>query len=279
MCCLIPLWYLAADEARRNALKENLDKYIKENADTTNNRLVVADFMMVRGENDHKEPATDRQFEGADGVVRNYVPLVLNKNFHDSDEWGKMVETSSNNFLSVADNTDQLWYVALDYENSCIPIENIAFMQKKQSNEFGYTPRGDSSQEGMNYPTIDEKWVCLKFAGPNSDRNNYITAVGLCHKWNGDYKVITSSQGTEWKYPFNDNTNFKKYFNEDYEAGGNSNMNWVMGWYPEEEKQHYSAWFGNVGATHGKDYIFPCFSRQTLDRKMATKEYAKAQDW
>ena len=33
MCCLIPLWYLAADEARRNALKENLDKYIKENAE------------------------------------------------------------------------------------------------------------------------------------------------------------------------------------------------------------------------------------------------------
>ena len=279
MCCLIPLWYLAADEARRNALKENLDKYIKENADTTNNRLVVADFMMVRGENGHKEPATDRQFEGADGVVRNYVPLVLNKNFHDSDEWGKMVETSSNNFLSVADNTDQLWYVALDYENSCIPIEDIAFLQKKQSDKFGYTPRGDSSQEGMNYPEIDEKWVCLKFAGPNSDRNNYITAVGLCHKWNGDYKVITSSQGTEWKYPFNDNTNFKKYFNEDYEAGGNSNMNWEMGWYPEEEKQHYSAWFGNVGATHGKDYIFPCFSRQTLDREMATKEYAKAKDW
>lgn len=280
MCCLIPLWYLAADEDRRNALKTYIDQYTEEHSDTTENNLVVADFMMVKAENGHKnESVTDRQFEGPDGVVRNYIPLVLNGNFHESDLRGKMVETSSDDFLAVADGTDQLWYVALDYEKSCIPIKHIAFMQKKQYEEFNYTPRGDSSQEGMNYPTIDEKWVCLKFADSTTNRNEYITAVGLCHKWNGDYKVITSSQGTEWKYPFNDDSNFKKYFNEDYKSGGNPNMNWEMGWYPEEEKQHYSAWFGNVTATHGKDYIFPCFSRQTLDIKKATKEHAVAQEW
>lgn len=279
MCTLIPIWYLATDEDRRNALKQYIDQYTEDNCDTTENRLVVADFMMVRGENGHKEAVTDRQFEGPDGVVRNYLPLVLNANFHESDLHGKMVDTSSDDFLVVADGTDQLWYVALDYENSCIPIQHIAFLQKKQYEEFHYTPRGDSSQEGMNYPTIDEKWVCLKFADSSTDRKDYITAVGLCHKWNDDYKVITTSQGTEWKYPFNDNSNFLKYFNEDYKSGGNSNMNWEMGWYPEEEKQHYSAWFGNVGATHGKDYIFPCFSRQTLNVEMATQKHAEALDW
>jgi hypothetical protein len=56
-------------------------------------------------------------------------------------------------------------------------------------------------------------------------------------------------------------------------------MEWQMGWYPKEEKQHYSAWFGNVGATHGKDYLFPCFSKKSLDVKTAMNDHAVAQEW
>ena len=277
---LIPMHYLAADPDRRNAMIKYYDQYKREHSDTTKHRLVVADFMMVKGKNGHKEAVTDRQFAGPDGVVRNYLPLVMNKNFHNHEEWGKMVETSSSDFLAVGDATDQLWYVALDYHDACTPITDIAFMTKDQYLDNDYMHRGDSSQEGMNYPTIDEKWVCLKLAGPKADPSSFITAVGLCHKWNGSYKVITSSQGTEWKIPFVDDTNFKKYFNVDYVGGEtNDKMEWQMGWYPKEEKQHYSAWFGNVGATHGKDYLFPCFSKKSLDVNTTMKDHAVAQEW
>lgn len=70
-----------------------------------------------------------------------------------------------------------------------------------------------------------------------------------------------------------------KYQATDYSVSDNDKMEWQMGWYPKEEKQHYSAWFGNVGATHGKDYLFPCFSKKSLDVNTTMKYHAVAQEW
>ena len=69
MCCLIPLWYLAADEDRRNALKTYIDQYTEEHSDTTENNLSIYFFV------------ADKNFS-SEGCAQNVISsFMVLKNF------------------------------------------------------------------------------------------------------------------------------------------------------------------------------------------------------
>ena len=118
-CFMIPLYYLTKDSARKNALKEHLNAYVEEHSKLEKEpKLIVADFMMRTGKDDHGDPAGQRVFTGPDGKKRIYSPLVLNTKGPDKSQIGKMLDTSAHQYLDVGDYADQLWWVAFDFEAS-----------------------------------------------------------------------------------------------------------------------------------------------------------------
>ena len=44
----------------------------------------------------------------------------------DNSRVGKMLDTSAHQYLDVGDYADQLWWVALDFEDECRPIYTCA---------------------------------------------------------------------------------------------------------------------------------------------------------
>ena len=70
-CFMIPLYYLTKDSTRKNALKEHLNAYVEEHSKLEKEpKLIVADFMMRTGKDDHGDPAGQRVFTGPDGKER-----------------------------------------------------------------------------------------------------------------------------------------------------------------------------------------------------------------
>ena len=60
-CFMIPLYYLTKDSTRKNALKEHLNAYVEEHSKLEKEpKLIVADFMMRTGKDDHGDPAGQR---------------------------------------------------------------------------------------------------------------------------------------------------------------------------------------------------------------------------
>ena len=88
-CFMIPLYYLTKDSTRKNALKEHLNAYVEEHSKLEKEpKLIVADFMMRTGKDDHGDPAGQRVFTGPDGKERIYSPLVLNTKGPDNSRGG-----------------------------------------------------------------------------------------------------------------------------------------------------------------------------------------------
>ena len=101
-CFMIPLYYLTKDSTRKNALKEHLNAYVEEHSKLEKEpKLIVADFMMRTGKDDHGDPAGQRVFTGPDGKERIYSPLVLNTKGPDNSRVGKMLDTSAHQYLDV----------------------------------------------------------------------------------------------------------------------------------------------------------------------------------
>lgn len=267
---LIPLYYLAQDGPRREAMKKYLDTYLEESAPKrTEVPLVVADFMMKTAGDDHSAPVEQKIMLGPDNDKKHiYQPLVLNNNFHDKSEIGMIVDTSSDNFLKTGDAKDQLWWVALDFADECDPITDVAFLTRDKAHDKGYIVRGDDAESGMNWPAIDNHYVALKFAGKDTPPSEYITGVGLYQNWNHNEKIIATSPGTDMLPPYNDMQQFNYYWsleNTDYQFG-------TAG----QGKKEKASWFGENSAEHNNDYIFPVYTRKALKRPI---QFAKPKPW
>ncbi len=274
---VIPLYMLACDTTRREAMKEYLDDYIKSKYKPTNERprLVVADFLMKNAENGNKEKARTRVMKDAFGIERLYFPLVGNLYVPGDAPEGAMFESSSNHYISVGDATDQLWWVALAFEDECRPVKNICFLTTEENEKHGnkYTLRGNRADHDMNYPDIDDHYVGLDFLDKGEDPSLAITGVGLTRRGNNEYfYVIASSPGTDMLQPYTTESKqaqFHKYWgsessykalNAPYEIGLlNQTLKDI------DDGDEKDAWFGNSGAGNSSNTIFPAFTRQPLD--------------
>ena len=266
---LIPLYYLAQDAPRREAMKQHLDAYLEESV--PNKRevpIVVADFMMKTDKNGHKAATEQRIMTGPDNETKYiYQPLVLNKNFHNSAKRGQMAETSCDDFLVTADATDQLWWVALDFADECNPITDVAFLSRDGADDKGFTVRGDRADKDMEWDSIDNNYVALKFASSDASPHDYITGVGLYQQWSGCPPIIATSPGTDMLPPYNDMEQFQRYWTEegaDYQVG-------TAG----RGKKEAAAWFGENLAVNHKNHLFPVYTRKALERPI---QFAKPVD-
>ncbi len=273
---VLPLHIFAYDQKRRAALLYYLDDYIESKYVPVEERapLVVADFMMKNGVDGYDEKARSRVMKDAFGIERLYFPLVGNEYVPGDAPEGAMLETSSDHYIVVSDATDQIWWVALAYEDECTPIEHIAFLTKDENEELGnkYTLRGNRADHDMNYPEIDNHYVALKFINPSDTSTKPITGVGLTRKGNnGSFYVIASSPGTDMLKPYTttEQKQFKKYWGEEshykatkapYEIGV------AMGSLKDlDDGEKEDAWFGVTGAANSGNLILPAFTRKSLD--------------
>lgn len=266
-CYLIPLYYLSRNPARQNALKENLDIYLDERTKIDEKpKLVVADFMMRTGKDDHGEPAGQRVFDGPDGKKRIYSPLVMNTKGPDGSRIGKMLDTSSHHYLDVGDSADQLWWVALDFEDECHPIYHMRFMEKDDARKHGFEPRGQDAESGMKWDAIDNHYVSLRFT-PDNDHTQPITGVGIARKGKSDdkYYVIASSPGTDMTLPYSVDTQFPAYWGSKEYKSKSENPPYRFGVDQENDLNEGDSWFGRNKATNHKQWIFPVYTTKALD--------------
>ncbi len=300
---VIPLYTLSVDPARRDSMKKYLDSYIENNYVPLREKpqLVVADFMMKKGKNDNEESAKTKVFADPKGTERPYFPLVGNKYVPGDAPEGAMLETSSEEYIGCSDETDQLWWVALAYEDECDPVTHIAFVTKDEAEKYSYATRGDCADSEMNYPDIDNKYVGLQFKSGHPDEAA-VTGIGI-YRLSNDLKqwylsdgqvaferheygyVIASTPGTDMLKPYYASWQQKQFesywgkqpdklFNalttpftmgltKEYQEGYvDENTQWNTG------KFRYipegAGWWGNCGAANADNVIVPVYTTKPL---------------
>ncbi len=187
--------------------------------------MVLADFLMLNSENGHKETRKQQVRKGPDGKYRIYRPLVANKNVPGKQKEGGYLETSSADFINnVDDKTDQIWWVALDYQDECVPIKSICFMDEDDDPNLPYEKRGNRADHDMTYAAIDNHYVHIAYL-QKSDNIAPITGVAIVRRGDKDgsdkhpYRVIASSIGTDMLLPYNSEDNqdqFHYYWGANY---------------------------------------------------------------
>lgn len=168
-------------------------------------RLVVADVMMRKGSNGHRngDPQpfvgeNPRYSSGDKARYLIYYPMMANR--HAPCDNGYAVETSQDKYYVIADEADHYWYYALASEPDVTGITDILF---KDDEKDGYHFRGDHPDQG--WVSVTKNRVCVKYydAGlPEGERGQKITAFGL-YKRDGDSgpfdcnRIIASTAGSE----------------------------------------------------------------------------------
>jgi hypothetical protein len=266
---LIPLYYLATGD-RRTAMETNLEAYIesKKLPDPETPKLVVADFKMVATStngHDSAEKPEQKVWKDASGTDRLYYPLMANK--YALVDKGKMLDTSQDDYIVVADGTDQLWWYALAFSDELADgtggIKEIRFYNDDDDADF--TTRGNRADHNMNYPEIDDHYVALSWT---NDPDEMVTGVGLLMNDSGEYHVIASSAGTEMLLPF-ENATIQKQFTDHWgtfpikEANIKSNDFWTLG--SDNGSDKSDSWFGETAASNSSDHkIFPVYVKSDL---------------
>lgn len=266
-CFMIPLYYLTKDSARKNALKEHLNAYVEEHSKLEKEpKLIVADFMMRTGKDDHGDPAGQRVFTGPDGKKRIYSPLVLNTKGPDKSQIGKMLDTSAHQYLDVGDYADQLWWVAFDFEGECRPIYHMRFMKEDDARQHGFEPRGQDAESGMEWEAIDNHFVSLRFTTDDTHKEP-ITGVGIARKGKSDdkYYVIATSPGTDMTLPYSIDTQFPAYWGSVEYKSKEENPPYRFGVDQEDDLNEGDSWFGRNKATNHKQWIFPVYTTKDLE--------------
>lgn len=266
-CFLVPLYYLTKNYARQDALKKYLDSYVEARSKLAKKpQLILADFMMRTGKDNHGDPAGQRVFTGPDGKERIYSPLVLNTKGPNDSRIGKMLDTSAHEYLDVGDNADQLWWVALDFKDECRPIYHMRFMKEDDARKHGFELRGQDAESGMMWDAIDNHYVCLKFS-PDDSHKEPVSGVGIARKGKSDdlYYVIATSPGTDMTLPYSIDEQFPAYWGSKEYKLKSENPPYRFGVDQENDLNEGDSWFGRNKATNHKQWIFPVYTTKALD--------------
>ncbi len=285
---MFPLYKLAYDPERRVAMKKYLEEYLQKHYKGIEERprMIVTDFFMQRSDNGHGEEAKTRVFKDAEGKERVYVPLVANSNCPEEGIVGAMLDTSSDDFIVTVDEVDQIWWVALGFEDECRAIKNICFIDEDDNKDLGnkYVLRGDRADWDMNWPAIDNHYVGIEFYPVGTTPDKPITGIGLARKKDSKYKVIASSPGTDMLKPYNDSSRqaqFRRFWGDNNEYGPNDKKPYSFGLMKDKDISQGDAWFGSCNADNAGHYILPVFSTDTLSTKITfqkPRQYDKSEE-
>ncbi len=255
--------------------------------------MVLADFLMLNSANGHKETRKQQVLQGPDGKYRIYRPLVANKNVPGKQKEGGYLETSSEDFINnVDDKTDQIWWVALDYQDECTPIKSICFMDEGDKPDLPYEKRGNRADHDMNYSAIDNHYVHIAYL-QKSDEIDPITGVAIVHRCDKDgsdkrpYKVIASSIGTDMLLPYNSEDNQEqfhyywganyKYYADDIRYGKEEAPYEIGVMDMATEWDEGDGWFGNIANPGTNDnWLMPGITRKPLKKPL---KYTEVTPW
>lgn len=263
--------------------KANIDKLIaakeaflqlKTVKEPKTQRLVLADFMMVKG-SDIKKKGQPEPFVRKDPTENysdrylTYYPMMANTNAPCDHNYA--FSASRGDYASAVHHDDQIFYYALAPENECQGIVDIVFEDSRSScPDNSYARRGDNSRiwHGM---LNKENYVYVKYYDENyNDPKDKITAVALVKKTNrptsGD--IYASSGGAERKPNFNATQlgKWENFWDKDEDSG-------------PKLKYSKSVWFEGGGLIKPKD-LWPAFSTKTLPiERMNDKSVVHPQKW
>lgn len=237
---LISLSCLCLDGLRQYYLNLYYDEYIKDRALTPDQKtgMVLADVIMVKDDNNGSggiDPTQQRVMTDAFGKKRLYTPLYVNE-YGNADLRGQAVETSNSHYITVSDACDQYWYAAVDWPSECNGISEICISDKDENTLFadGWTRRGNRADSDMNWPNIDNNYLCVKFIPDGDTDTQRVTGFGLAFgdsendittsnlKWTD---IFCSSVGTEMRFPFATDTNFPYHW-KDFTYSTYSKQSW-----------------------------------------------------
>lgn len=282
-----------ADSVAVSQVGTNLDNLCAARHDyiqshTTHTResvpMVVADFLMQNSANGHKENRKQKVMAGPDRVNRIYHPLVVNKGAPGDEKEGGYLETSSHNYINnVNDQTDQIWWVALDYQDQCTPLKSICFMDEGEEAKFTYEKRGNRADHDMEYACVDNHYVHISYL-QKSDTIAPITGIGIVRRGNEKdgkrpYTVIASSPGTDMLFSYADEDKQEQfhyhwgakyqYYADDIRAGKEGAPYEVGVKNMAAEWNEGDSWFGYVANPGTEDnWLLPAISRKPLRKDM-----------
>lgn len=262
---LISLSCLCVDDARREAMEEYYEQYVKDrsHSPTSKHAMVLADVYMQKDSdsgNGGIDPTKQRVMEDAFGKKRLYTPLYVNQ-YGPSDVHGQAVETSNDIYIVTIDKCDQFWYAAVDWSDRCNGISDICFSDNDEDDLFkaGYTRRGARADSEMGWDYIDNNYLCVKYIKDGDTTTERITGFGLASgdddnnfnksniEWND---IFASSVGTEMRFPFAADTNFPYYW---------KNF--------EHSNYAVHSWHGETGILQ-YIYIFPVYTKVPIKDRL-----------
>lgn len=241
----------AADNV--NALINAKEQYLNSHAQqmTPKPRLVVADMIMLYGENGHKN-GDPKPFIGTD--PRNasrkwiYYPIMANK-YAPCDN-GYALETSQDDYTVAVDTNDEYWYYALASETDCDGIVELQFEKEGSKDVEYFVKRGDCSHESSN-DTNTSNYLWVKYFDPAQyNASQKITAVGFYDK--DDKVIIANTGGSELK-----------------RNASESEVNeWNSFW--SDREQNTKLW-NEGGIDIHSNHIYPVFVRKDLPIERMTE--------
>lgn len=247
---LIPIYEFITDEDRKKAVSENFDDYVENRMKKLHPEkedwvLVLADFKMVYDSHGGHSSGHGESFcdVGPDNNTYLYQPLMANKEFPVEEDHGHPLETCQSHYTGLAANTGaHYWYYALGYyhkewdENlkkkvnkGTLGFTDVRFLDAKQDEEFfnsekkedhNWLRRGDHSNESIWWE-LNNNYVYILPGNNETEVEDLVKAVELLERTmsNRFGKIIASSGGAEWQYPFN-NDDYNKV--DDYFSIGDA---------------------------------------------------------
>lgn len=224
---LIPLSKFVVDDNRKAAIEKYINDYYNNLAINLEEQpIVIADFMMVLGEDDHQKDEP-KSFVSVDpfGNKRIYFPMMANEKAPVGQ--GYAIETSSSDYISASDNKDHYWYYALGHLDKNQNFYGYTDIKFDNEHCNGYISRGNHANEGIT-GELRNNYVWLKPATINSSSSEIITGIALKSE-HGD--IIASTGGTEMKYPWGVDgyANFTNYWSENKYKEPSISEEWYKG--------------------------------------------------
>lgn len=202
------------DPDRKAALDKYWEEFLtKQVGESTEDRLVLADFMMKTGAEQHVDGKPESFVgTGPDGKKYIYFPIMANDNNPYSKWDGYALETNQDEYLVAISDKTHYWYYALGYDSSCNGILDIRFSNKEHS---GWVRRGNNANEGISVD-IHNKQVLVKPGDSATPFEDKVKAVAVTKSINAKKdapadRIVGSSGGSEKKLPFATTENWNKF--------------------------------------------------------------------
>lgn len=210
-------------------------KYVEDNMVQmkAKTRLILADVMMKKGRNNHKngdpQPfvAENPRFSRGDKLqYLIYYPIMANRNA--PIDRGYAIDTSQDKYYVIGDDYDHYWYYAMAPEDQVTGIHDIIFKDKE---EDGYKFRGDHPDQG--WVSVTKNRTCIKYYLDDPTATRKLTAFGLYIR-DGDSgaftadRIIGSTGGSELSMMATtaETTNWKNFWNK---SGFYNKTQWAEG--------------------------------------------------